>query len=53
MFCDRRGTSVDTDLIHPHVIHADGHRYTDDRDFYGADCWEADAEPSADPSMAG
>jgi len=35
LFCDRCGTSVDTVLIHP-----DGHRYSDDGDFYCADCWE-------------
>ena len=34
VFCDRCGCSVDTDLIHP-----DGHRYSDDGDFYCADCW--------------
>jgi hypothetical protein len=34
VFCDRCGTSVDTDLIHP-----DGHHYADDGDFYCADCW--------------
>ena len=33
--CDRCGTSVDTVLIHP-----DGHHYSDDGDFYCADCWE-------------
>ena len=33
--CDRCGCSVDTDLIHP-----DGHHYSDDGDFYCADCWE-------------
>ncbi len=36
VFCDHCGTSVDTDLIHP-----DGHHYSDDGDFYCADCWEA------------
>ena len=36
VFCDRCGTSVDTVLIHP-----DGHYYSDDGDFYCADCWEA------------
>jgi hypothetical protein len=36
VFCDRCGTSVDTVLIHP-----DGHHYSDDGDFYCADCWEA------------
>ena len=35
VFCDRCGTSVDTDLIHP-----DGHHYADDGDFLCADCWE-------------
>jgi hypothetical protein len=35
VFCDRCGTSVDTVLIHP-----DGHHYSDDGDFYCADCWE-------------
>jgi hypothetical protein len=35
VFCDRCGTSVDTDLIHP-----DGHHYAGDGDFYCADCWE-------------
>jgi len=35
VFCDRCGTSVDTDLIHP-----DGHHYADDGDFYRSDCWE-------------
>ncbi|MHB8245503.1 MAG: hypothetical protein ACYDGN_09145 [Acidimicrobiales bacterium] len=34
VFCDRCGTSVDTDLIHP-----DGHHYAADGDFYCADCW--------------
>lgn len=37
VFCDRCGTSVDTDLIHP-----DGHRYSDDGDFYCVDCWDDD-----------
>lgn len=37
VFCDRCATSVDTDLIHP-----DGHHYSDDGDFYCADCWEAE-----------
>jgi hypothetical protein len=36
VFCDRCGTSVDTVLIHP-----EGHHYSDDGDFYCADCWEA------------
>ncbi len=36
VFCDRCGTSVDTDLIDP-----DGHHYADDGDFLCADCWEA------------
>ena len=36
VFCDRCGTSVDTDLIHP-----DGHHYADDGDFYCVDCWTA------------
>jgi hypothetical protein len=36
VFCDRCGTSVDTVLIHP-----DGHHYSNDGDFYCADCWEA------------
>ncbi len=35
VFCDRCGTSVNTDLIHP-----DGHHYAEDGDFYCADCWE-------------
>ena len=35
LFCDRCGTSVDTDLVHP-----DGHHYAEDGDFYCADCWE-------------
>ncbi len=35
VFCDRCGTSVDTQLIHP-----EGHRYSADGDFYCADCWE-------------
>jgi len=35
VFCDRCGCSVDTDLIHP-----DGHHYSDDGDFYCADCWD-------------
>jgi hypothetical protein len=39
VFCDRCGTSVDTVLIHP-----DGHHYSDDGDFYCADCWEAGPE---------
>jgi len=34
VFCDRCGCSVDTDLIH-----ADGHHYADDGDFYCVDCW--------------
>lgn len=34
VFCDRCGTSVDTDLIHP-----DGHHYSDEGSFYCADCW--------------
>lgn len=33
VFCDRCGCSVDTDLIHP-----DGHHYSDNGDFYCADC---------------
>jgi hypothetical protein len=37
VFCDRCGTSVDTDLIHP-----DEHHHADDGDFYRADCWEAE-----------
>ncbi len=37
VFCDRCGCSVDTDLIHP-----GGHHYSDDGDFYCADCWEAE-----------
>ncbi|MGH9091140.1 MAG: hypothetical protein ACRDZR_07165 [Acidimicrobiales bacterium] len=44
VFCDGCGTSVDTVLIHP-----DGHHYSDDGDFYCADCWfgeEASAERS-------
>ena len=40
VFCDRCGTSVDTDLIHP-----DGHHYAEDGDFLCADCW---AETTAD-----
>jgi hypothetical protein len=40
VFCDRCGTRVDTVLIHP-----DGHHYSNDGDFYCADCWEqGDAE---------
>ena len=39
IFCDRCATSVDTDLIHP-----DGHHYSNDGDFYCADCWGV--EPS-------
>jgi hypothetical protein len=35
VFCDHCGCSVDTDLIHP-----DGHRYSDDGDFYCVDCCE-------------
>jgi hypothetical protein len=34
VFCDRCGCSVDTELIHPN-----GHHYSDDGDFYCADCW--------------
>jgi len=34
VFCDLCGCSVDVDLIHP-----DGHHYSDDGDFYCADCW--------------
>ena len=34
VFCDRCGTSVDIGLIHP-----DGHRYSDDGDFYCDECW--------------
>ena len=34
VFCDRCGTSVDTELIHP-----DAHHYSDSGDFYCADCW--------------
>ena len=34
VFCNRCGCSVDTELIHP-----DGHHYSDDGDFYCADCW--------------
>jgi len=34
VFCDRCGCSVDTELIHP-----GGHHYSDDDDFYCADCW--------------
>ena len=37
VFCDRCGCSVDTDLIHP-----EGHHYSDEGDFYCADCWEAE-----------
>jgi hypothetical protein len=37
VFCDRCGTSVDTDLIDP-----DGHHYSVDGDFYCIDCWETD-----------
>ena len=36
VFCDRCGCSVDTDLIHPET-----HHYSDDGDFFCADCWEA------------
>ena len=39
VFCDRCGTSVDTDLIH-----LDGHHYADDGDFYCADCWDESSE---------
>jgi hypothetical protein len=42
VFCDRCGTSVDTDLIHP-----DGHHYAEDGDFYCADCWAGD-DPDSD-----
>lgn len=42
VFCDRCGTSVDAELIHP-----DGHHYFDDGDFYCADCWEEDSELGA------
>lgn len=38
VFCDRCGCSVDTDLIHP-----DGHHYSDDGDFYCADCWAGES----------
>lgn len=38
VFCDRCGTSVDTDLIHP-----EGHHYADDGYFFCADCWEVGA----------
>lgn len=34
VFCDRCGSSVDTDLIHP-----DGYHYSDDGDFYCDECW--------------
>ena len=34
LFCDRCGCSVDTDLIYPET-----HHYSDDGDFYCADCW--------------
>jgi hypothetical protein len=34
VFCDRCGTSVDTDLIHP-----EGHHFAADGDFLCADCW--------------
>jgi hypothetical protein len=44
VFCDRCGTSVDTDLIHP-----DGHHYADDGDFLCADCWQSD---DSDPTAA-
>lgn len=39
MFCDRCGTSVDTDLIHP-----SGHHYAEDGDFYCSDCWREGAD---------
>jgi hypothetical protein len=39
VFCDRCGTSVDTDLIHP-----EGHHYSDDGDFYCVDCWTIGGE---------
>ena len=43
VFCDRRGTSVDTDLIHP-----DGHHYAGDgADFLCADCWESEGDEQA------
>ena len=38
VFCDRCGCSVDIDLIHP-----DSHHYSDDGDFYCADCWSGDS----------
>ena len=34
VFCDRCGTWVDTDSIHPDV-----HCYAGDSDFYFVDCW--------------
>ena len=37
VFCDRCGTSLDTDLIHP-----DGHHYADDGDFLCAGYWSDD-----------
>ena len=42
VFCDRRGCSVDAELIHP-----DGHHYADDDDFYCADCWVKVGTPSS------
>ena len=46
VFCDRCGCSVDTELIHP-----DGHHYSDDGDFYCADCW-ADDPPDRGAGVA-
>lgn len=39
VFCDRCGTSVDTDIIDP-----DGHHYSHDGDFYCSDCWFSSGE---------
>ena len=36
VFCDRCGTSVDSELIHP-----EGHRYSPAGSFYCSDCWDA------------
>ncbi len=48
VFCDRCGSSVDTDLIHP-----DGHHYADDGDFSCVDFRDAAGEATVDPSQAG
>jgi len=48
--CDRCGTSVDTDLIHP-----DGHQFDSAGDFCCADCWRNPGEsvPIARPLSLG